>query len=175
MTTVDLKLSQILARLEGAGKRVTQQRAAVCEALLAHSGHPTIAEIWQRVHATHPSISQATVYNTIAVLEEQRLIQKLDIMGDEHAHYDLNVAPHVNAVCTRCRRITDVYTDTLEALLGLVAARSGYTIDPQEGMLVYGLCTECRRLTTNDWQPTTDHLRLATNLYGGSFRGRPDD
>src|SRR5258706_4326968 len=156
MTAVDPKLSQLLARIEAAGKRVTPQRVAVCAALLAHGDHPTVAEIWRRVQTAHPSISQATVYNTIAALEEQRLIQKLEIAGDEHAHYDLDVAPHVNAVCTRCGRITDVYTDTLEALLCLVAARSGYALDPREGMLVYGLCGDCQR-TTDDRQP----------LYGG--------
>jgi Fur family peroxide stress response transcriptional regulator len=150
MTATDPKLSHLLARLEAAGKRVTLQRVAVCTALLAHGDHPTVAEIWQRVRAAHPSISQATVYNTIAALEEQRLIQKLDIVGDEHAHYDLNSVPHVNVICTHCGRIADVYTDTLEALLGLVAARSGYALDPHEGILVYGLCSECRRPTAED-------------------------
>jgi Fur family peroxide stress response transcriptional regulator len=143
------KLNQLLTRLAASGRRVTAQRLAVCEALLAHGGHPTTTEIWDRVHTMHPSVSQATVYNTIATLEELRLIQKLDIAGDEHAHYDLDVAPHVNVVCTGCGRIADVYTDTLEALLGLVAARAGYSLDPQEGVIVYGLCAECRR-RTND-------------------------
>jgi Fur family transcriptional regulator, peroxide stress response regulator len=139
------KLNQLLTRVAASGRRVTPQRLAVCEALLAHGGHPTTAEIWQRIKkAVHPSISQATVYNTIATLEELRLIRKLDIAGDEHAHYDLDVAPHVDAVCRRCGRITDVYTDTLEALIGLVAARAGYYLDPQEGVIVYGLCAECR-------------------------------
>jgi Fur family transcriptional regulator, peroxide stress response regulator len=145
LESIHPKLGQMLTQLEAADKRVTPQRIAICEALLAHGDHPTIAEIWQRVRAAHPSISHATVYNTIAVLEEQRLIQKLEIAGDEHAHYDLNIVPHVNTVCTRCGRITDVYTDTLEALLGLVAARSGYTLDASAGMLAYGLCADCRQ------------------------------
>ncbi len=141
----DTRLGKLLAQLEAAGKRVTPQRVAVCEALLAHGNHPTIADIWQTVREQHPNISHATVYNTFAMLEEERLIQKLEVAGDEHAHYDLNVVPHVNAVCTRCGGIADVYTDTLEALLGLVAARSGYELDTSSGMLVYGLCASCRR------------------------------
>jgi Fur family peroxide stress response transcriptional regulator len=147
MMQTNPKLDRLLTKLAASGRRVTAQRRAVCEALLAHGGHPTTTEIWPRVKALHPAISQATVYNTIATLEELRLIRKLDIAGDEHAHYDLDVAPHVNAVCTRCGRISDVYTDTLEALLGLVAARAGYCFDPQEGVIVYGLCAECRRST----------------------------
>ena len=136
----------LLAGLEAGGRRVTPQRAAVCEALLAHGGHPTASEIWQMVLAAHPSISQATVYNTIAALEELRLIRQLHIAGDEHAHYDLASAPHVNAFCRRCGRVADVYTDTLEALFGLVASRSGYALDPAEGVIVYGVCAECRML-----------------------------
>ena len=141
----DPDLNRLLAQLEAHGRRVTPQRAAVCEALLAHKGHPTVTEIWQSVHAAHPSISQATVYNTITVLEELRLVQKLEIAGDEHTHYDVGGEPHVNAVCTNCGMITDVYTDTLEALLGLVANRSGYQLMPGSGVIVYGSCAQCRR------------------------------
>src|SRR5262249_31731877 len=128
---------------ERSDRRLTPQRVAVCEALLAHGGHPTAAEIYQLVRKAHPEISQATVYNTMTMLEELRLIRTLHLIGDDHAHYDLGVEPHVNAVCTRCGRITDIHTDTLEALLGLVAARSGYRLSPGEGVIVYGLCPSC--------------------------------
>jgi Fe2+ or Zn2+ uptake regulation protein len=137
------QLNSLLAKLEARGKRATAQRAAVCEALLAHGGHPTAAEIWQRVQALHPSLSQATVYNTLAALEELQLIRALDIVGENHTHYDLCVDAHVNVVCTQCGQIADVHTDTLEALLGLVAARSGYRLAPQDGVIVYGICPSC--------------------------------
>ena len=137
-------LERLLAGLETAGRRVTSQRVAVCEALLAQHGHPTATEVWECVHRLHPSISQATVYNTLAALEGLQLIRALDIVGDEHTHYDLGVEPHVNAVCTSCGRIADVHTDTLEALLGLVAARSGYRLNPKDGVIVYGLCVACQ-------------------------------
>jgi Fur family transcriptional regulator, peroxide stress response regulator len=137
------KLNRLLAQLEASGRRVTNQRVAVCEALLANNGHPTAAEVYQRVQAAHPAISQATVYNTLAVLEELGLIRLLHIVGDDHAHYDLGMDAHVNAVCTHCGRITDIHTDTLEALLGLVATRSGYQLSQGEGVIVYGVCSGC--------------------------------
>jgi Fur family transcriptional regulator, peroxide stress response regulator len=143
MNQLSSKLNRLLAQIEASGRRVTAQRIAVCEALLAYGGHPTAAEVYQRVHAAHPAISQATVYNTFAVLEELSLIRLLHIVGDDHAHYELGVEPHVNAVCTRCGRITDIHTDTLEALLGLVATRSGYQLSQGEGVIMYGLCPEC--------------------------------
>jgi len=137
------KLNRLLAQLEASGRRVTTQRIAVCEALLAKNGHPTAAEVYLRVHKAHPAISQATVYNTLAVLEELGMIRLLHFVGDDHAHYDLGMDAHVNAVCTRCGRITDIHTDTLEALLGLVATRSGYRLGQGEGVIVYGLCPDC--------------------------------
>jgi Fe2+ or Zn2+ uptake regulation protein len=140
---MEADLNKLLAGLEGAARRVTPQRVAVCEALLAHGGHPTAAEIWQRVRAAHPSISQATVYNTLAALEELALIRALQIVGDENTHYDARVEPHVNVVCTSCGSIADVYTDTLEALLRLVAVRSAYRINTSDGVIVYGLCSAC--------------------------------
>ena len=143
MNQLSSKLNRLLAQLEASGRRITTQRIAICEALLAHGGHPTAAEVYQRVRAAHPAISQATVYNTLSALEELSLIRLLHIVGDDHAHYDLGVEPHVNAVCTRCGRITDIHTDTLEALLGLVATRSGYQLSPSEGVIVYGLCPDC--------------------------------
>ena len=71
------------------------------------------------------------------------MIRLLHFVGDDHAHYDLGMDAHVNAVCTRCGRITDIHTDTLEALLGLVATRSGYRLGQGEGVIVYGLCPDC--------------------------------
>lgn len=143
MNQLSSKLNRLLARLEASGRRITTQRIAVCEALLAHGAHPTAAEVYQRVHAAHPAISQATVYNTLSALEELHLVRLLYLVGDDHAHYDLGVEAHVNAVCTRCGRITDIHTDTLEALLGLVARRSGYQLRPSAGVIVYGLCPAC--------------------------------
>jgi Fur family transcriptional regulator, peroxide stress response regulator len=136
-------LNELLAQLEAHGKRATRQRAAVCEALLAHGGHPTATDIWRLVQVSYPSLSHATVYNTLAALEEIGVIRALDILGEEHTHYDLRVEPHVNVFCTACGRITDVYTDTLEALLTLVASRSAYHLDPHDSVIVYGLCLGC--------------------------------
>jgi Fe2+ or Zn2+ uptake regulation protein len=145
MDQISSKLNRLIAQLEAGGRRATSQRIAVCEALLAHGGHPTAAEVYESLRETHPAISQATVYNTITMLEELRLIRTLHLVGDDHAHYDLGLDPHVNAVCTACGRIADIHTDTLEALLGLVAARSGYQLSPGEGVIVYGLCPDCAK------------------------------
>ncbi len=139
---ITIRQNRILAQLERSGRRVTSQRQAIIAAMLAHGGHPTTMDIYDALQQQHPSISQATVYNTITMLEELGILHRLELADDEHTHYDLDTDPHVNVVCRTCGRITDVHTDTLEALMGLVSARSGYDVS-REGVVVYGVCATC--------------------------------
>lgn len=155
MTHSNPQLNNLLTRLEAGGRRITPQRTLVIQALVAHGGHPTPIEVRDLVWQGDTSISQATVYNTLVILEELGLISKLEIVGDEHAHYDLDVHAHVNVVCTHCRSIVDVHTDSLEALLGLIATRSGYQLVPDEGVIVYGTCAACQSAAASEIPPSS--------------------
>jgi Fur family peroxide stress response transcriptional regulator len=139
-----LNVDYLLHELESAGKRATPQRYAVCQALVEHGGHPTVAEIFERVRDIFPMISQATVYNTIDTLEELGLIHRLDITNHEHTHYDLDQHTHVNVVCTQCGRITDVQTEALDGLLQQASQHTSYDIERSTGLVLYGTCPECR-------------------------------
>jgi Fur family peroxide stress response transcriptional regulator len=138
------KITYLLNQLEAAGKRSTPQRYAVCQALVEHGEHPTVAEVFERVRGTFPMISQATVYNTIDTLTELGLIHKLEIANDEHTHYDLDLTPHINMVCPRCGRITDVHNETVDTLLGEVQHSSGHRLCRPFALVLYGVCPECQ-------------------------------
>jgi Fur family peroxide stress response transcriptional regulator len=142
--TEQTQINYLLEKLDLAGKRATPQRHAVCRALVAHGGHPTVADIFEQVRATFPMISQATVYNTIDTLEELGLVHRLDIANHEHTHYDLDSQPHINLVCTRCGSINDVHTDALAQFLEQVGQQTGYALADSPGPVVYGVCPACR-------------------------------
>jgi len=137
----------LLQHLEVAGKRSTPQRHAICQALVEHGGHPTVAEIFERVRIAFPMMSQATVYNTIDTLLELGLIQPLEITNHEHTHYDLDLSPHMNLVCTHCGQIDDVHSTGVDALLDQISRQSGYQIDRHTALVAYGLCPTCKNLT----------------------------
>lgn len=137
------QIDRLLAELEAAGKRSTPQRHAVCQALVEHGGHPTVAEIFDRVRFTFPMISQATVYNTVDTLRELGVIRPLDLATDGHTHYDLDPTPHVNLVCTSCGAILDLYPESLAALLDEVSRRSGYAVGRANPLVIYGTCPAC--------------------------------
>jgi Fe2+ or Zn2+ uptake regulation protein len=137
-------IGRLISQLEAAGKRSTPQRHAVCQALVEHGGHPTVAEVFDRVRAIFPMISQATVYNTVDTLRDLGLIQPLDISNSEHIHYDLDPSAHINLVCTGCGAIVDLHIDLLDDLFTQVAQRTGYRLDRRNALLVYGACANCQ-------------------------------
>ena len=136
-------VQHFLDELEQAGKRKTPQRTAICRAVVESNGHPTVAEIYRRVTRAFPMISQATVYNTVDTLRELGLIIRLEIANHDHTHYDVVTEPHVNAVCRYCGAIIDVYDPSVDALLTAVAGRSGFSLSPEAGLILYGICPHC--------------------------------
>ncbi len=139
-------VQRFLDELEQAGKRKTPQRAAICRAVVESDGHPTVAEIYRRVTRAFPMISQATVYNTVDTLRELGLIIRLEIANHDHTHYDVDTEPHVNVVCRYCGAIIDVHDASVNALLKAVATRSGFSLSPEAGLILYGICPHCLSL-----------------------------
>jgi Fur family transcriptional regulator, peroxide stress response regulator len=136
-------IEYLMECLEAAGKRSTPQRYAICKALVEHGGHPTVAEMYDRVRSEFPMISQATVYNTVDTLRDLGLLRPLESVYHEHTHYDLDPSPHINLICTHCSNIVDIHIAELDALLVQLAQRSAYQIERGAGLLAYGVCPAC--------------------------------
>lgn len=134
---------QIAEQLKMAGLRLTPQRVAIYRALVRTDSHPTAQQLYEQLQPELPSLSQATVYNTLQALVERELVHEIGDAGDGAVHYDADLAPHVNLVCTRCHRIDDFHADLLTEVDGLVAAESGYQLKGAR-LVYYGLCPVCR-------------------------------
>jgi Fur family peroxide stress response transcriptional regulator len=90
--------------LQNAGLRVTPQRLAITRLLVGTDRHPTAQMIYEELRPEHPSLSLATVYNTLEVLVEAGVINALGAAGDDSIHYDADTSPHVNLACIACHR-----------------------------------------------------------------------
>lgn len=105
MTSVD----KVCARFRTEGRRVTPQRRAIVQVLLSEDSHLTADQILTKVRQQLPSISPATVYNTLHELTELGLVQELDLgLGLEERRYDVGMEKHDHIVCIGCGRIEDV-------------------------------------------------------------------
>ena len=96
---------ELVARLREWGVRVTPQRLAIAEAVLNSTDHPSVQQIYERVRDHFPSMTLATIYSTLGVLEKSGLIQELPF--PKLSRYESNLEPHVNLVCIQCGNVVD--------------------------------------------------------------------
>ncbi len=102
------RVNAALAALDRAELRKTPQRIAVVHALVDDTSHPTAQQIFDRLRRQMPTMSFATVYNTLAALERAGVCRSLRLSHDDSARFDPMVEPHDHAVCDRCGRVLDV-------------------------------------------------------------------
>ena len=139
-----LKRADLLTTvLKQAGLRLTPQRIAICRALTERKDHPTAQALFEQLAPEFPSLSRATIYNTLQTLVSAGLIQELGTAGDGAQHYDADASPHLNLICVRCHRIEDFPAASLTRIARRVTDESGYQLHGAR-MAYYGLCPKCQ-------------------------------
>jgi Fe2+ or Zn2+ uptake regulation protein len=99
--------------LRARGLRITAQRIALVEAFACDASHPTAQELFERLRGTFPTMSFATVYNTLDALAQAGLSSTLRIDSGA-ARFDPNTAPHHHAVCDACGAAFDIPVRSLD-------------------------------------------------------------
>jgi Fur family peroxide stress response transcriptional regulator len=123
------------------GYKATPQRIAICRFALHSRDHPTAQKIYDEVKKVHPTVSLATIYKTLKVLEELDLIQELNFPQGQ-ARFDSYMKPHINLVCLRCGNIRDLDDLTTREILEKVAAVAEFAATGQR-LDIYGVCQKC--------------------------------
>jgi Fe2+ or Zn2+ uptake regulation protein len=134
--------------LRDAGLKATPQRLAILRSLAGDETHPTAQELYERLSPEFPSLSVATVYNTLSALTRISRCTPLELGGP--VRFDPNVAPHDHAVCESCGSIRDVLADAAAAAAaGVNGGRrehddelGGFTVKRVE-RIYRGLCATC--------------------------------
>jgi Fur family transcriptional regulator, peroxide stress response regulator len=133
---------QLIETIRSRGGKVTPQRLAVYAALEADASHPSAEAIYERVHATMPTVSLATVYKALNELVAWGELRRFDVHG--MGHFDTRTDPHAEAVCLACNLIVDVPATGIPH----APALPDFEIVSQTETY-YGYCTACRDAHTN--------------------------
>jgi Fur family ferric uptake transcriptional regulator len=80
------KSGDIISRLSHKGYRMTPQRMMILEAVEAAKDHISAEEIYTRVCNRYPHLNISTVYRTLELLKELKLVTETD-MGDGRVRY----------------------------------------------------------------------------------------
>lgn len=113
-----MKLSkqEIVNKLKSCDLKSTNQRVIIYEALSGMKSHPSAEIVYDNIKQENPSITLATVYNTLETFAKNGLINKISSANGK-LRYDPNTKPHNHIYCTNTDDIYDFYDEELEVLL----------------------------------------------------------
>lgn len=114
------------------------QRVMILKHLVENPCHPTADRIFSALRHTVPTLSKATVYNTLNLFAEAGLVRVL-AMEEKEARYDIVTEPHGHFKCLSCGRIINFAVDvdhlTTDELRDFQIA--------QKDVHFYGRCPAC--------------------------------
>jgi Fur family ferric uptake transcriptional regulator len=120
--------TDIIARCEARGLRMTEQRRIVARVVGEAEDHPDVEALHARAAQIDPRISLATVYRTVKLFEEAGILDRLEF-GDGRARYeDAERDHHDHLIDVTTGQVIEFVDPEIEALQDRIAARLGYRL-----------------------------------------------
>ena len=134
-------MNRLQAELRSRGYRLTPQRQLVLEAVTT-LGHATPEEVsaWVRERAAGVNIS--TVYRTLELLEEVRLVKHAHLSHGAPTYHAAEAPEHVHLVCRDCGTIIEIQPAEVAPLVDRLRTSRGFVADVGH-LTVFGACSEC--------------------------------
>ena len=131
--------------LRSKNMRCTQERDEIVRALSKTKKHFRIEDLVTDLKAKGSAASRATVYRTIPLLIESRMIRVAESNpGEESAYeYIYGRGHHDHLYCTRCNAHIEFEERGIEMLQMDVARHYGYKLVGHR-LELYGVCPQCR-------------------------------
>lgn len=129
------------------GLKFTLQREQILKTLYNSQEHLSPELLHTKIQEAMPSlnIGIATVYRTLALLEESDLVTSL-LLGKQGKKYELaDKEHHDHMICTNCGKIIEFIDDEIEERQRKIAKKHQFLMT-SHSMQIYGICKECQRL-----------------------------
>jgi Fur family transcriptional regulator, peroxide stress response regulator len=120
---------------------LTKQREVVLQAIQNAHEHLTASEVFATAKQNLPTISFATVYNSLRFLKDAGHIAEISF-GNGASRFDRMTHRHDHAICTSCGKLVDIEMEHPAEIMKLAAKRSKFKPEILEFTL-RGLCPEC--------------------------------
>lgn len=127
---------------EGRVAALTRQRGVVLAVVRASEEHLTASEVYEAARKMLPTISYATVYNSLRYLREAGLLREIKF-GNGASRYDRETERHDHAICTGCGKLVDFDLPETVGLMRAAARHSRFKPDSIH-LTLTGLCPDCR-------------------------------
>lgn len=127
---------------QGSPTKLTRQRQVVLQVISASEQHPTASEVFEQARKQLPTISYATVYNSLRFLKDAGLVHEITF-GNAASRYDSETGRHDHAICTDCGKLVDFDLSEAVDLMRRAARRTRFK-PASIHLTLLGLCPDCR-------------------------------
>lgn len=123
--------------------KLTSQRRAILKRAMETDGHFGAEELLGLCRKDDRTISKATVYRTLALLKEAKLLEEQDF-GRGRMTYErsLGHGHHDHFICIRCGKILEFENAKIERLQEEEAAKIEFEL-VYHSLKLFGFCRDC--------------------------------
>lgn len=126
--------------------RKTPERYAILDAVYMMKGHFSLEELGLRLEKQHFLVSRATLYNTMKLFLELRLITCHRFCDGTKYEASYNNKNHAHQICTVCGKVIEIESpDIVQAIDNIKLKRfrkDGFSL------YIYGICSSCQAKIT---------------------------
>ncbi len=120
-------MTSLEQRCADAGLKMTEQRRVILRVLGTAEDHPSVESVYERARQIDSSISIATVYRTLSLLDELELVIRHEFQ-EGHSRYEVNRDHHHHLVDLETGAVVEFQNDELENLKEKIARDLGYEL-----------------------------------------------
>ncbi len=123
--------------------KLTSQRRTILHEAMGAKGHFSAEELLKISKKADSTISKATVYRTLALLKESKILEEHDF-GEGKKFYERAQGRkhHDHFVCIKCGKIIEFENDHIEKLQDSEAKRQNFKV-VYHSLKLFGFCKNC--------------------------------
>lgn len=114
-------------RCAEAGLKMTGQRKVILQVLHDSEDHPSVETVYERAREIDDSISIATVYRTLNLLDELDLVIRHEFK-ESFSRYEVNMEHHHHLIDLESGKVVEFQNEELERLKEKIAKELGYDL-----------------------------------------------
>jgi Fur family ferric uptake transcriptional regulator len=124
---MEASMTELEQRCINAGLKMTGPRKTILKVLGESADHPSVEAVYERAKAIDSSISIATVYRTLNMLDELDLVTRHEF-NESFSRYETNMDHHHHLIDLESGQVIEFQNAALEELKEKIAREMGFEL-----------------------------------------------